>query len=129
MSYLTVFSRTTTTFDCRECKREWVKLDGDIIAPPEPCPFCTIEMLREALHQEGHTIILTDEGTMKPSELIDNFLKRLEEDGVDDVSIFTIRTKFLPRITQLEAENEALKKENLAVYKRVDALDDLLKRV
>ena len=62
MSDQTVFSRTTTTFDCRECKRELVKLDGDIIAPPEPCPFCTIEMLKEALHQDGHIIIFSDDG-------------------------------------------------------------------
>ena len=59
---LTVFSKTTTVFECRECKREWVKLDGDIIAPPEPCPFCTIEMLKEALHQDEHVIIFTDDG-------------------------------------------------------------------
>lgn len=57
-----VFSKITTTFICRGCKREWVKLDGDIIAPPEQCPFCMIEMLKEALHQDEHIIVFSDDG-------------------------------------------------------------------
>ena len=48
---------------------------------------------------------------MELSELIDNFLKRLEDDGVDVVSIFTVRSKFLPKITQLEAELEMYERD------------------
>lgn len=46
---------------------------------------------------------------MKPSEHIDNFLKRLEVDEEKFVSIYTVRMIFLPRIVQLEAENERLR--------------------
>ena len=35
-----------TTFTCNKCKRAWVKLEGDIILPPEPCPFCGRMALR-----------------------------------------------------------------------------------
>ena len=56
MSEQTVFAKKITTFICKECKREWVKLDGDIIHPPEECPFCKMEAMRELLIS-GHKIV------------------------------------------------------------------------
>lgn len=42
-----VFAEMTTTFNCKECKREWVKLEGDVIIPPESCPFCEIAVVAQ----------------------------------------------------------------------------------
>lgn len=56
MSKQTVFAKRRTTFTCKECKREWMKLAGDITHPPEGCPFCKIEAMRELL-KNGHKIV------------------------------------------------------------------------
>lgn len=49
MSKQTVFVETRRTFNCKECKRSWVILDGDIIHPPEECPFCKLAKLEKAM--------------------------------------------------------------------------------
>lgn len=47
MGARTVFAKMITTFICKECKREWVKLAGDVIMPPESCPFCEIAVVAQ----------------------------------------------------------------------------------
>lgn len=48
MSKQTVWAKMSRTFNCEECKREWVVLDGDRIHPPEECPFCKLAKLEKA---------------------------------------------------------------------------------
>ena len=33
---------TNTMYQCKKCRREWGKRAGDVVWPPEKCPFCRL---------------------------------------------------------------------------------------